>query len=292
MNTLKVGFLLTALTVLFVLIGNLLGGSSGVVIALVLALAMNFGSYWFSDKLVLKMTKAQPLERHQAPDFYNVTERLAERAGIPMPRLYVVPDQQPNAFATGRNPANGVVAVNQGLLNMLSKQEVEGVIAHEIGHIKHRDTLTMAIVASLAGAVMMIANMAQWAMIFGLGGNDDEEGGTNPLAMLVTILVAPIAATLIQLAVSRAREFEADKTAADLTGSPDGLVNALRKLERTAELVPAATQRPSTAHLCIVNPLKGRGQVLAGLFMTHPPVEKRIERLQQWGVSWEMAPAF
>lgn len=279
MNTLRVGLLLVALTVLFVLIGNWLGGSTGMVIALVLALAMNLGSYWFSDRIVLRMTGAQPVSREQAPGLYAMTERLAHRAGIPVPRLYVVPDPSPNAFATGRNPQNGVVAVNQGLLNMLNEREVEGVIAHELGHIKHRDTLTMAVVAALAGAIMTLLNIAQWSMIFGLGSSDDEEG-TNPLAFLVMMLVAPLAATLIQMGISRAREFEADRIAAELAGTPEGLISALRKLERGVEMVPATTARPATAHMNIVNPLRGMGGAMLGLFMTHPPIEKRIERLR------------
>lgn len=278
MNTLKVGLLLTALTALFVVIGGWVGGNAGMLLALGLALAMNVGSYWFSDRLVLKMTRAQPLSPERAPDLYAMTERLAERAGVPMPRLYLVPDPQPNAFATGRNPEHGVVAVNQGLLDLLSPREVEGVIAHEIGHIKHRDTLTMAVVASLAGAVMTLANLAQWAAIF--GGSDED--GPNPLALIVTAIVAPFAAMLIQTAVSRAREFEADATAADIVGSAEGLAGALAKLGRATALVPATTQQPSTAHLCIANPFSGAGGALAGLFSTHPPMEKRIERLRAW----------
>lgn len=279
MNTFKVGLLLTALTALFVLIGGWAGGSTGMLVALALALAMNLGSYWFSDRLILKVTRAQPLTEAEAPALYRVTERLAARAGIPMPRLYLVPDPQPNAFATGRNPAHGVVAVNQGLLDLLSPSEVEGVIAHEIGHIKHRDTLTMAVVAALAGAVMTLVNLAQWSAIFG---GSDEDGGPGLLELLAMALVAPIAATLIQLGVSRAREYEADATAAELAGSADGLIGALAKLDRQAALVPATTQRPATAHLCIVNPLRAGefGGTLRGLFSTHPPMAERIERLR------------
>lgn len=278
MNTLKVGLLLVALTALFVLIGSWVGGTGGALIALMLALAMNVGSYWFSDRIILRMTRAQPLAPADAPELHRMTQRLAERAGIPMPRLYLIPDPQPNAFATGRNPEHGVVAVNEGLLRLLSPAEVEGVIAHELGHIKSRDTLTMTVVASIAGAIMTLINIAQWAMIFGMG-SDDEEGGMNPLAFLVMALVAPLAAMLIQTAVSRAREYEADATAARLTGSPDGLIGALQKLERGAALVPATVQQPSTAHLCIVNPLRG-GQAFLSLFSTHPPVEKRVEALR------------
>ena len=278
MNTLKVGLLLTALTALFVLVGNAIGGTGGMVLALGLALAMNVGSYWFSDRLVLKMTRAIPLTPDDAPDLYAMTERLAARAGVPMPRLYLVPDPQPNAFATGRSPEHGVVAVNQGLLDILTPREVEGVVAHEIGHIKHRDTLTMAVVAALSGAIMTLVNIAQFSMLFG-GSGDDE--GQNPLAMLAVMLVAPFAAMLVQFGVSRAREFEADATAAEIAGSPDGLVGALQKLGRATEAVPSAVQRPATAHLCIANPLAGAGGALAGLFSTHPPMEKRIARLQE-----------
>lgn len=279
MNTLKVGLLLLALTTLFVLAGSWLGGTAGAVLALGLALAMNVGSYWFSDRLVLRVTRARPLGRQEAPELHQMVERLAARAGIPVPRLYLVPDPQPNAFATGRNPEHGVVAVNEGLLRLLSRDEVEGVLAHEIGHIRHRDTLTMAVVASLAGAVMTLAHIAQWSMIFGLGRDDEEEGG-GLLGSLALILIAPMAATLIQLAVSRAREYEADATAARLAGTPDGLIRALQKLEQGAALVPATTARPTTAHLCIVNPLRGTGATLQQLFMTHPPMDQRIARLR------------
>ncbi len=282
MNTLKVGLLLVALTALFVAVGAWLGGTTGMVIALVIAVGMNLGSYWFSDRLVLKMTRAQPLTPAEAPWLYRMTERLAQRAGIPTPRLYMVPDPQPNAFATGRSPEHGVVAVNEGLLDLLSDREIEGVIAHEIAHIKHRDTLTMAVVASLAGAVMTLINLAQWAMIF--GGGDDEEGAPGLLTLLVAALVAPLAAVLIQMSVSRAREFEADATAAELVGSSNGLMGALLKLEHGAQRVPAYTARPETAHMQIVNGLRsGRSGLkgrLARLFMTHPPIEERVERLR------------
>lgn len=281
MDTIRVGLLLIALTALFVAVGAWLGGPTGMVVALVLALAMNAGTYWFSDRLVLKMTGAEPLTLAEAPKLYRMTERLARKADIPMPRLYVIPDPQPNAFATGRNPEQGVVAVNEGLLQILDDQEVEGVIAHEIAHIKHRDTLTMAIVASLAGAVMTLVNLAQWAVIFG---GEDEEGGPGLAELFVAALVAPLAATLIQLGVSRAREFEADRMAAELSGTPHGLIGALRKLDRGAQLVPARATPPQMAHMQIVNGLRADGGRLAGglsrLFMTHPPVEARVDRLR------------
>ncbi len=279
MNTLRVGFLLVALTALFVWIGGMIGGQSGVVIAFGLAVVMNLGSYWFSDTMVVKMTGAQPVAPGSAPRLEAMIERLSQRAGLPTPALYIVPDPQPNAFATGRNPERAVVAVNQGLLDMLDEREIEAVVAHELGHVKHRDTLTMAIVATLAGAIMTLASLARWGMILGGGSRDNDNGGA--LGMLVAMLVAPLAAVLIQTGISRAREFEADRAAAELTGSPDGLINALRKLERGVEMVPQTVATPSTAHLRIVNPLRGGGARAAfgGLFRTHPPTEKRIEAL-------------
>ncbi|MCL6473588.1 MAG: zinc metalloprotease HtpX [Firmicutes bacterium] len=285
MNTLKVGVLLVALTALFIFVGDAIGGRSGAMIAFALALVMNLVSYWFSDKIVLSMYGARALSPADAPELYRMTERLAERAGIPMPRLYVVPGPQPNAFATGRNPAHAAVAVTEGLLSLLNRDEVEGVIAHEIAHIKHRDTLTMTVVATIAGAVMLLADMARWAMIFGGARSDDREGG-NPLVFLLVMIVAPIAAMLIQLAISRAREYEADATGARLAGSPDGLANALRKLEQASRMIPMEAS-PSTAHLFIVNPLRGMGGALMSLFMTHPPIEERIRRLERMrGSEW------
>lgn len=266
---------MAALTALFIVCGNLLGGSIGVVIAAALALVMNIGAFWFSDKLVLKMTRAQPVTPGQAPDLYAMTARLAERADIPMPRLYIVPDPSPNAFATGRSPKHGVVAVNEGLLRILNRDEVEGVIAHEIAHIKHRDTLTSAIVATVAGAISGIANIAQFAMIFGIGGGGDDDS-PNPLGLLLMAIVAPIAAMIIQFAVSRSREYAADRTAAELVGSPRGLQNALWKLHNGVEAIPGHTP-PAMAQMCIVNPL--HGGAIMNLFSTHPPVEKRIEKL-------------
>lgn len=276
-NTLKVGLLLTTLTTAFILVGGWLGGTSGMILALGLALVMNVGTFWFSDRLILRATGAQPLDERDAPDLFAMTQRLAERADIPMPRLYLVPDPQPNAFATGRSPAHGVVAVNQGLLDLLSTREVEGVVAHEIAHIKHRDTLTMTVAASLAGAVMTLVNIAQWSMLFG---GSDEEDGPGLLGVLALSLIAPIAAGLVQMAISRAREYEADRTAAALTGTPRGLIGALQKLEQAAQVVPSTTARPATAHLCIVNPLAGVGATLARLFSTHPPMDARIDALR------------
>lgn len=275
MNTLKTGLLMAAITALLAWMGHALGGSFGMALAIGFAVIMNFGTFWFSDKIVLKMTGAEPLTREQAPHLYAMVERLSARARIPVPRLYVVRDPSPNAFATGRSPQHGVVAVNQGLLDILDRDEVEGVIAHEIAHIKHRDTLTSAVAATMAGAISSIAQIAMFASLF--GGNDEE--GQNPFVALLAMLVAPIAATLIQLAVSRAREFEADRTAAELTGSPRGLQRALLKLERGAQAVPS-TMSPSAAHLCIVNPLAGAGG-FAALFSTHPPIAVRVQKLEE-----------
>ena len=279
MSTVKVGLLLTALTLLFVLLGGWLGGPTGMIVALVLALAMNVGSYWFSDRIVLRVTGAEPLSRTAAPDLHATTERLAARAGIPTPGLYLVPDPQPNAFATGRSPEYGVVAVNQGLLDRLSPREVEGVIAHEIAHIANRDTLTMTIAASLAGAVMTLVNLAQWAAVF--TPSSDREHGPGLLGLLVAALLAPLAATLIQLAVSRTREFAADASAAAYVGSPQGLIGALQNLERAATQIPSSTARPATAHMSIVNPLSGEtAGGLTRLFSTHPPVADRVAALR------------
>jgi heat shock protein HtpX len=277
MNTLKVALLLTVLTAVFLVIGAWLGGTAGMVVALAIALAMNVGSYWYSDRIILRVTGAQPLDERSAPALAAATRRLAARAGIPAPRLYLVPDPQPNAFATGRSPDHGVVAVNQGLLDLLSEREVEGVIAHEIAHIKHRDTLTMTVAASLAGAIMTLVNIAQWSVAF--GGGDDEDG-PGVLGLLVAGLVGPVAASVVQMAISRAREYEADRTAAALAGTPDGLIGALQKLDWAAQRVPSASMQPAFAHLSIVNPLYGAAATLARLFSTHPPTEERIAALR------------
>lgn len=275
MSVLKVGLLLTALTALLVVIGNAVGGTAGMAIALGLAAVLNISAFWFSDKMVLKMTGAQPIDPREGAHLYEMTERLAQRAGIPTPRLYIVNDPQPNAFATGRSPQHGVVAVNTGLLQMLSEREVEGVIAHEIAHIKHRDTLTMSIVATVAGAIMMLANMAQFAAIF--GGHDEDR--PNPIVLLVTALFAPMAAMMVQMAISRAREFEADATGARIAGTPVGLAGALQKLERGAQAIPSHMPAQA-AHMCIVNPFAGIGGV-ANLFRSHPPTEQRVAKLMQ-----------
>jgi len=276
MNTLKVGALLAALTALFVAMGSWVGGPAGAAVALVFALVMNVATYWFSDRLVIAMTRAQPVSPSEAPELHAMVDRLSMLAGIPKPALYIVPDPSPNAFATGRDPKHAAVAVNEGLLRILDRPEVEGVIAHEIAHIKNRDTLTMTVVATVVGAIMMIANIAQFAAIFG----QSDEDGPSPLALLAMALVAPFAATILQLAISRAREYEADRTGALLAGTPRGLANALLKLERGAAVVPSHLP-PQTAHLCIVNPLAGVGGFVATLFRTHPPVEDRVRKLME-----------
>lgn len=281
-NNLKVALLMASITALMLVVGKSLGGNAGLVIALGMAVVMNFVSYWFSDKIVLTMTRAQPVSQAEAPELYGMVHNLSQRAGIPMPRLYVVPDMSPNAFATGRNPSNGVVAVNQGLLHILDHDEVEGVIAHEIAHIKHRDTLTSAVVATMAGAVSGLANMAMFASFFG-GRSDD--GDSNPLVGLLSMIFAPMAATMIQLAVSRAREFEADRLAAELTGKPWGLKRALLKLEQGVGAMPGEMS-PSAAHLCIVNPFGGRaGAGLMKLFSTHPPTQERVRKLDEYAAT-------
>lgn len=276
MNSMKTFLLMALLTVLVVFIGGAIGGESGTVFAFILAAAMNFGSYWFSDKIVLRMYGAQELNRNDNPELFRITEELTQRAGLPMPKLYVIQGDQPNAFATGRNPENAAVAVTEGIVRLLNRDELRGVIAHELAHIKNRDILIGTIAATFAGAISMLANMAQWAMIFGGRSSDDEEGG-NPLASILMIILAPIAAMLIQMAISRSREFLADETGAQMSGNPLSLANALRKLHIRAEQIPMDAT-PATAHMFIVNPLSGSR--LQSLFSTHPPMEERIARLE------------
>lgn len=277
MNTLKTFFLLAALTVLLVVVGQLIGGETGMIIAFAFAILLNFGSYWFSDKIVLTMYKARRVEKDEMPELYRVTEELTASAGLPMPALYLIESDQPNAFATGRNPDRAAVAVTTGIVRLLSRDELRGVIAHELAHVKNRDILVATIAATVAGAITMLANMAQWALIFGAGGRDDRGGG-NPIALLVTIIVAPIAALLIQMAISRSREFLADEGGATIAGNPLALANALRKLHTGVQESPIRAN-PSTAHLFIVSPLSGGG--ISKLFSTHPPVEERVARLEQ-----------
>ncbi len=279
MNTLKTVALLTFLTVLLVFAGGALGGRNGMIIAFAMALVMNFVSYWFSDKIVLKMYKAQPVTEAQAPDLHAMVRRLIQKAGLPMPKVYIIPDASMNAFATGRDPEHGVVAVTEGIMRALDREELEGVIAHELAHIKHRDILTGTIVATIAGAISMMAQMAQWAMIFGGGRRSDNDEGGSPIAALVMMIVAPIAAMMVQMAISRTREYEADKGGAAIAGNPYGLANALLKLERGAQVVPLHDAKPATAHMFIVNPLTGGG--LMKLFSTHPPIAERVKRLKE-----------
>ncbi len=277
-NLVKTGVLLAALTVLLVLIGGALGGQHGMLLAFVMAMVMNLGSYWFSDKIVLAMYGARPVDEAQAPGLYRIVRTLATRASIPMPRIYILPQETPNAFATGRNPQHAAVAVTEGILRVMSEDELEGVLAHELSHVQNRDTLIMAIAATLAGAITYIAHMAQWAMIFGGGRRDsDEEGAGGVLGGLLMIVLAPLAATLIQLAVSRSREFQADASGARMAGQPWGLAKALEKLEMASKMAPMAAT-PATAHLFIVNPLSGSG--FATLFSTHPPIAERVARLR------------
>jgi heat shock protein HtpX len=277
-NSFKTVLLLGLMTGIILWIGQLFGGPQGMAIAFVFSLLLNFGSYWFSDKIVLAMYRARPVTEAEAPELYGIVHNIALRAGIPMPRLYIIPDESPNAFATGRNPEHAVVAVTEGILKIMNRDELEGVLAHEISHVKNRDILISSIAAALAGAIMMLANMARWTAFLGGGrDHDDEGGGGGILGLLFMSIVAPIAALLIQMAISRSREFMADSTGARTIGNPLGLASALAKLERAKEVVPMEA-RPETAHMFIVNPLSGRS--LMSLFSTHPPIEERIARLR------------
>ncbi len=276
-NTFKTAFLLTALTLLLMFIGRAFGGQNGMFLALAFAVVMNFVSYFFSDKIALAMYRAQPVTREQLPRAYQAVERLTQKIGIPMPKMYVIPSDSPNAFATGRNPSHASVAVTQGILRLLNDEELEGVLAHELGHVNNRDILISSVAATIAGAITMLANMAKWGMIFGgYGGRDREDRGGGGIAALFMLIVAPIAATLIQLAVSRSREYQADATGAHFTGNPYALASALQKLDTYSRRIPMQAS-PSTAHLFIIQPLLGIN--FGGLFSTHPPIAKRIERL-------------
>jgi heat shock protein HtpX len=278
-NVLRTTVLLAALTALFLVIGAALGGNQGMVIAFIFALLMNFASYWFSDKIVLAMYGAREVSLQEAPELYRLVQRLAQRAGIPMPRVYTIPSDSPNAFATGRNPEHAAVAVTEGIMRLLDEQELAGVLAHELSHVRNRDTLIMTVAATLAGAITMLAHMAQWGALFGGFGrrDDDEQGRGGVLGLLFMAILAPIAATLIQLAISRAREYFADRTGAGIAGSPADLARALEKLHYASQRLPLDAN-PATAHLFIVNPLTG-GSLLS-LFSTHPPIEERIRRLR------------
>jgi len=277
MNMLKTGLLLGLLTGILMFIGGLFGGQQGVFIAFIFATVMNFGSYWFSDKIVLRMYHAREASEHEAPELYNLVRNLALRAQLPMPRVYIVPEETPNAFATGRNEHHAVVAVTEGILRVLKNDELEGVLAHELTHIKNKDILIGSIAATMAGAIVMLAHMAQWAAIFGGGRSDDDEGGSNIVGLILMAVLAPLAATLIQMAISRSREYLADEGGANISGKPYSLAAALGKLAGAAQAIPLEAN-PSTAHLFIVNPLTGKS--FANLFSTHPPIEERIARLR------------
>ena len=276
-NTLKTTLLLGLLTGLLMWIGQLLGGTQGLAVFFVFAVVMNFGSYWFSDRIVLAAYGARELPEQNAPDLFRIVRELAVGAHMPMPRVYLIPSESPNAFATGRSPEHAAVAVTEGIQRLLTLDELRGVLAHELSHVRNRDTLTSAIAATLAGAVMMVARMAQWAMLFGGLRRDDREEGSSGREALVMIIVAPLAAMLIQLAISRAREYQADASGAQLSHAPHSLAAALEKIGAVSGRVPLPAG-PATAHLWIVNPL--RGNWLAGLFSTHPPIEERIRRLR------------
>jgi heat shock protein HtpX len=275
-NTVKTALLLGALTGLLMLIGGLIGGKGGVYIAFILAMVMNFGSYWFSDKIVLKMYKAEEVSEASAPEFYSLVRNLALKAGLPMPRLFIIPEETPNAFATGRNEKHAVVAVTEGIYRILNKEELEGVIAHELSHIKNKDMLISSMAATIAGAIGMLATMAQWGAIFGGGRSDDDEKG-GIIGLIAMAIIAPIAASIIQMAISRSREYLADASGANITKNPYGLAAALDKLSKASQIIPM-NANPSTAHLFIVNPLSGKA--FMNLFSTHPPLEDRIARLR------------
>jgi len=274
-NYFKTALLLGLLTGLIVVCGHLLGGRTGVVIALGLAAVMNFGSYWFSDRIVLTIYRAQPVSEREAPRLHALVDRLVARAGLPKPKLYVLPQPAPNAFATGRDPRHAAVAVTEGLLKLLNEEEIEGVVAHELAHVRNRDILISSIAATIAGAITLLASLARWGAIFGgFGGRDDRDGGL--LGLLAMVIVAPIAALVIQMAVSRSREYAADATGAEIAGNPYGLARALEKLGQQSRRVPLPAS-PATSHMFIVMPFSGRAMM--NLFSTHPPVDERVRRL-------------
>jgi heat shock protein HtpX len=275
-NTFKTAFFLTLLTLLLMVIGRVFGGQNGMLLALVFAAVMNFVSYFFSDKIALAMYRARPVSREELPRAYQAVERLTQKIGIPMPKMYVIPTDSPNAFATGRNPQHASVAVTQGILDLLNDEELEGVLAHELGHVRNRDILISSVAATIAGAITYLAQVAKWGMIFGGMERDDRGRGGGGLAALLMLFLAPLAAMLIQLAVSRSREYQADETGAHFTGNPYALASALAKLDAYSRRVPMLAT-PSTAHLFIIQPLLGMS--FASLFSTHPPIAKRIERL-------------
>jgi len=273
MNTLKTTLLLGALTLIFIYAGAMMGGRAGMIFAFMLAVGMNFFAYFYSDKVVLKMYGAREVTESDAPWLYDIVRQLAQRASLPMPKVYIIPSEQPNAFATGRNPSHSAVAVTQGITNILSRDELAGVLAHELAHVKNRDILIGTIAATVAGAISMLANMAQMSMLF--GGRDNERGG-NPVVMIAMMILAPIAAMLVQMAISRTREYQADRVGAEIMGDPVPLARALEKLGTAAKQIPMKAN-PATAHMFIVSPLSGKD--FASLFSTHPPMEKRIAEL-------------
>jgi heat shock protein HtpX len=276
MNKVKTLFLLVTLTLILVWAGAAFGGKHGMTIALIFALMLNFFAYWFSDKIVLKMYGAKEVTESQAPDLYRIVRMLIQKAGLPMPKIYIINQDQPNAFATGRNPNHAAVAVTTGIMHILSYEELQGVIGHELTHVKNRDILISTVAATIAGAISYLAQMAQWAMIFGGGRGDDDEGG-NPIAALAMMIIGPIAALIVQMAISRSREYAADEGGARLAGNPRYLSNALRKLNAASKKIPMKAN-PATSHMFIVNPLSGGG--LIKLFSTHPPIEERIAKLE------------
>ena len=288
MNRLKTFILLAALTALILAIGQMIGGRGGMMLALIFAAVMNLGSYWFSDKIVLAMYHAQPVTEAEAPELFGIVRGLTQRAGLPMPKVYVIPEEAPNAFATGRNPDHAAVAVTQGILRILSRDELAGVLGHELGHVRHRDTLVMAVAATIAGAISHLATMALWGGMLGGRHSDDDEGG-GPIAAIVGIIVAPFAAMLIQMAISRSREYLADDAGAEISGNPLYLATALRKLEASKQEIPMQSGSPATAHLFIVNPFAGGG--MAKLFSTHPATEERIARLEAMAMGTALRPS-
>lgn len=279
MNQAKTFFLMVVLTIIFVALGSMIGGQSGAYVMFAIALVMNLVTYWFSDRIVLAMYSAREVTESEAPELYSVVATLSQRASIPMPRVYIIENDSPNAFATGRNPEHGVVAVTTGILRLLNRNELEGVLAHELSHIRHRDILVQTVAAAMAGAITMLANWARFAALFGGGRDSDNEGGGNIFSVIIFSIIAAFAAMLIQLAISRSREYYADEGGAQLAGNPLFLANALRKLETGVARVPMQDANPSTAHMFILNPFTAKG-VLA-LFSTHPPIEERIERLEE-----------
>lgn len=277
MNTLKTFFLMGILTFILLLIGNAIGGQSGVVVALIMAGVMNFISYWFSDKIVLSMYGAQPVGKDT--HLYQLVEKLAKTSDLPMPKVYIINEQQPNAFATGRNPKNAAVAVTRGLMELVDDYELAGVIGHELGHVHNRDILISTVAATMAGAIAFLANMAKWAAIFGGSNRDDEEGGSNPIALIGVAIFAPLAAMLVQMAISRTREYKADRFGAKVSGNPQYLADALRKLDMYSRRIPMYNAAPATENMFIVSPLAG--SKMANLFSTHPSTEDRIRKLEE-----------